>query len=241
MTWKSRLKLVVGILLVLVIVAAATLVFNQRITRATSHSAEITAEAYPVGADYAGTISRRYVDNGDAVEQGQPLFEIESLQLSADLASGIIEAGGTIGADGVLTVTSPVDGTVSGIELNQGGFAQAGTVIGVVNRAGSLYASAEFTLIPRDFARIETGSAAQIRLPNQATLQGSVTHIDVTAEGTDAVTTITVESKDLIDGQQSGLVSPGTPVSVTVSLRDDGPLAGVNDMLRDLAIRIGLL
>ena len=44
----------------------------------------------------------------------------------------------------------------------------------------------------------------------------------------------------LADQKISGLYRPGTPVVATLSLRDDGPLAGVSDSFRDFLRRMGL-
>ena len=44
----------------------------------------------------------------------------------------------------------------------------------------------------------------------------------------------------LVDGQYNGLVTDGTPVVARLTLRDDGPLAGVGDGFIDFLRRIGL-
>lgn len=240
MTWASRFRLIAGLIAVVLIVAVSTLVFNQRITQVTAHSASIVAESYPLGSDYSGFIEQRFVSQGDLVEQGDPLFTISSLQLQRDLAAGIIEPKGMVSEDGLITVSAPVDGTVTEMSVSRGGFAQAGAVLATVSRSGSLTVTAEFALSPRDFERIEVGADVDLRLPNQARLEGTLESIQVTTENGTAVALVRVASEGLVEGAEHGLVSPGTPVVATVHLRDDGPLAGVQDMLYNLGLQIGL-
>ena len=85
MTWAGRLKLFVGVLVVLAIVAGCTLIFTQRQSAAQSASATIEAESFTVGAVYAGTVVDQLVQPGDDVTQGQPLLVVHSVQLVRDL------------------------------------------------------------------------------------------------------------------------------------------------------------
>ncbi|MFF2632489.1 HlyD family efflux transporter periplasmic adaptor subunit [Microbacterium sp. NPDC058021] len=243
MTWTNRLKLAGGILLVLVVVAACTVVFNQRQHRVLSTSAMIVAQNYPVGTDYGGIVTRQYIDVGDEVAVGQPLFEVRSLQLQRDIASGQVsdaEVAASVAADGTSTIVATVDGTVRDVAVPQGGFAQAGSVLATVDQDASLFVEAEFLLSPRDYARIAEGSDVELLLPNQSVLRGDVDGIDVeTAEG-QAMSTLRITSGDLSRRAATGLFQAGTPVQVTLQLRDDGPLAGVGDALRDLVQKVGL-
>jgi len=243
MTWTNRLKLAGGILLVLVVVAACTVVFNQRQHRVLSTSATIVAQNYPVGTDYGGIVTRQYIDVGDEVAVGQPLFEVRSLQLQRDIASGQVsdaEVAASVAADGTSTIVATVDGTVRDVAVPQGGFAQAGSVLATVDQDASLFVEAEFLLSPRDYARIAEGSDVELLLPNQSVLRGDVDGIDVeTAQG-QAMSTLRITSGDLSRRAATGLFQAGTPVQVTLQLRDDGPLAGVGDALRDLVQKVGL-
>ena len=86
MTWMNRLKMTAGMLVVLVLVAAFTMIFTQRQQQVNSTSAEIAAQEYSVGTDYSGTITRSYVENGDEVKEGDTLFEVQSLSLLQDIS-----------------------------------------------------------------------------------------------------------------------------------------------------------
>ena len=51
MTWSNRLRLVGGLLVVVLVCAALTLVMNRRLSQATSSTATIRAEVLDVGSD----------------------------------------------------------------------------------------------------------------------------------------------------------------------------------------------
>ena len=55
--------------------------------------------------------------------------------------------------------------------------------------------------------------------------------MSVTTENGQAKTRVTVASDALKDPKIAELTHPGTPVAATLSLRDDGPLAGPTDGL----------
>jgi len=243
MTWANRFRLASGLMLVLVVVAAGTLLFTQRQSRALSTTAMVVAETFPVGTDYGGIVTRQYVDVGQEVHAGDALFDVHSLQLRRDIASGYVSdpavlAG--VGEDGTSTVTATVDGTISSVGVPQGGFAAAGGIIATLDRAESLFIKAEFILNARDYARIAQGAEAEVLLPSQDALTGTVVGIDVDTVDGQALSTVRIESPRLAQAPATGLFQPGTPVSVSIALRDDGPLAGVSDAFHDLLRKVGL-
>lgn len=242
MTWANRFRLLVGLIVVVAIVAACTLIFNQRQHRAQSTSATIVAQSYPVGTDYGGIVTRQYAEVGDQVVAGAPLFDVRSLQLQRDAESGNIDpsALGALSSDGTSTVVATVDGTLASVAVPQGGFAQAGAVLGTLDRAQSLFVDAEFLLSARDYARIVAGGKAELLLPDQSVLAGQISNIDVETIDGQALSTVRIASDALAEADATGLFEPGTPVTVTLSLREDGPIAGVADAVQDLMRKIGL-
>jgi multidrug resistance efflux pump len=243
MTWVNRLKMLAGLIGVVGLVAVLTVLFNQRQAQVSSVSASIQAAQYPVGTDYGGIVIDRLVDEGDTVTAGQELFTVQSPTLQADLAEGLVSLENvaySVAPDGVLTLTASIDGIVTGIKTERGSFVQAGQVLATIDRSGSLFVSAQFVLTSTDYARVEEGASVDILLPNQTKLAGSLDSVEVLTVDGQAETTARVTSSGLTDGQFNGLVAPGAPVSATLSLRDDGPLAGVSDGFFGFLRTIGL-
>lgn len=230
MTWGARLRLTLGLLLVLGLVGWLTVHLNAARGQATSSSAEIRTQTYDVGSSYAGLVVAQEVAVGDTVTEGQPLFVVDSAALRHDLSIGLVtpdaEAPG-IGADGTLTVTAAADGIVSDLAVSRGTFVQAGTRMATVDTDGTLTVNAEYTLSPEQFARVDDGAHVAVRLPDGSTLDGAVHHVDaVTAAGkTQAV--VTVSSRGLVRGAADGLVAPGTPVTAVLELDNEGMVSTV--------------
>lgn len=230
MTWSNRLRLTLGLVVVLALVAVFTIVLNRRITQVTSASASIEALHLEVGTDYAGTVVRDYVEVGQEVSAGDTLVAVQSQALAHDLAIGLLSADAapfTVTEDGTMTFVAPADGIVTSLAAGQGSFVQAGDVLATLDRADSLSVSAEYSLDPRDYERIETGAQVLVVLPNQHEISGTVASVEVRTAADRAESVITIHSDDLERGAQNGLVAPGVPVLASIDLRDDGVMAGV--------------
>ena len=241
MTWTNRIKLFLGLVAVLLTVAAATVIFNQRQSQVLSTTAQIEAEHYDVGTDYGGLVIERYVDEGDTVTAGQRLYAIESPMLLRDIEQGMVPADLTsVAPDGTLVVRASVDGTVASLGLDAGGYAGSGGVIATLDREGTVYVEAEFVLTPRDFGRVPVRATVDLRLPDGSVTGGTVTDFEVVTVDGDAHVTARIESPALAADTANGLVRPGTPLEATLHLTDDGPLAGAVDALGDLARKVGL-
>lgn len=243
MTWSNRLRMVGGILVVLVIVAALTVVFNQRQSQVASTSASIEAKRYPVGLDYGGTVTTADVENGDRVAVGDTLFTLQSPSLESDLAKGLFKpttAAYTVRDDGTIVMTASVAGTISDLSTESGSFVQAGQVLATIDASGSLFVKAEYVLSARDYSRLEDGAKVDILLPNQQVVAGAVVSIDVETSDGEAESTVLVHSDGLVDGAYNGLVKRGTPVTATLRLRDDGVFSGVTDGVQDFMRKIGV-
>lgn len=241
MTWANRFKLLVGILAVLLIVAAATLLFNQRRTEVASTSGAINAAELAVGTDYGGIVTESYVDRGDTVSAGDALFLVSSLRLEQDVSTGAVSAAGAdVQEDGSVLLRAGATGVVSAIDIAEGSYAGPGSVLATIDEDNTLFADLEFVLTPRDFGLVEPGAVVELRLPDERVLLGTVT--DMTVETIDGAAHVSMRAdSDALDAEQGGLIQSGTPLEATLHLRDDGPLAGVEDTMRDLADRIGLL
>ncbi|TXN28955.1 HlyD family efflux transporter periplasmic adaptor subunit [Lacisediminihabitans profunda] len=243
MTWGNRFRLFGGLLIVLAIVAGATLVLNQRENQVASGSASINAIAYSVGSDYAGSVVSQAVKAGDKVKKGDPLMTIQSATLLRDLSSPKtvpVSAAYTTSKDGTLTLMATEPGVVSDIKAQVGGLVGAGQPLATIDRSGPFFVLAKFRVDSYDFARVEKGARVEIVLPNHQRVTGTVSDVKVQTVAGAADAAIKIASKDLIAGSHDGLVEPGTPVTAIMHLRDDGPLAGVKDSFFSLLEQIGI-
>jgi multidrug resistance efflux pump len=244
MTWTQRLKLLCGILAVLAVTAVLVLVFNQRQAQALSTTGQVVSAQASVGAAYGGVVTGVDADEGDDVTKGQPLFTVYSPDLRRDLSQGLEVASTeafTVDTEAsTVTYKALNDGRLSDVGAHVGGFVQSGANLAMIVSDGSQHAVADFTLSPRDYERIVKGARVSLRLPDDSTVDGTVGAVAVRTENGLARTRVTVESDALRDPSLAELAQPGTPVAATLSLRDDGPLAGPTDGLRAFLVKIGL-
>jgi multidrug resistance efflux pump len=243
MTWGNRIRLVLGLVAVVVIVAACTALFTRRQAEATSTSATIAADTYVIGTDYGGTVVSERVRRGDVVRAGQTLFQVRSLALMQEIARNPVTfdtASYTVAKNGTMTFKATVSGTVSQVAVKQGDYVQPGSDLVKIDKAGSLYVTGDYTLSPRDYERVEAGRPVDVILPNQTVLPGRVEAVTVRTTAGQAEAQVTVASDDLKEGAYSGLVTPGTPVTATLHLRQDDVFAGARDATHDFLRKIGI-
>ena len=244
MTWTNRLRLFGGLLTVLALVAALTLVFNHRQTQAQSLTATIVTDAYDVGAGYGGTVLKQYVEENDSVAVGDLLFTMQSVAMQQDVANKVrvksTEAYDVNTKKGTVTYKATVAGQVDQIVAKLGTTLTGGQSFARITVTGSQYVEAQYLLTPRDYERVQTGAAVAIVLPDNHTVAGSVSTIKVDTDGGNAAAKIRIDSPELADAELTTLTRTGTPVIATVRLRDDGPLAGVSDAGVGFLRKIGL-
>jgi hypothetical protein len=244
MTWINRLRLFGGLVGVLLLVAVLTLIFNQRQTEASSLTATVGADQYQVGAAYGGTVTKQYVKEGDVVKKGQKLFTIQSVNLQQDLANNVDIASSPAydvnKKAATLTYKATVDGQVSDLKAKLGNSLGSGQDFAKISVTNSQYVDAEYLLSPGDYGRVTKGATVDILLPNNQSLTGTVTTIEVATDQGKARTDVRVDSPELKNPSLGNLANPGTPVVATLQLRDDGPLAGVSDAAFTFLRQIGL-
>ena len=244
MTWTNRFRLFGGLLAVLVLVGVLTLVFNHRQTQAQSLTATVKTDSYDVGASYGGTVIEQNVKENDSVAEGEDLFTMQSPQLQQDIANDI-EVADTGAYDvnekkGTITYKATVAGQVDQLPAKLGTTMTGGQPFAKITVTGSQYVLAQYVLTPRDYERVEAGAAVEVLLPNNSKVAGTVSNIAVTTDRGNAATELRVDSPELTNASLATLTKDGTPVVATVRLRDDGPLAGVNDGLFTFLRQIGL-
>jgi multidrug resistance efflux pump len=244
MTWTNRLRLLAGLLAVIALVAALTLVFNQRQNRAASLTATVGADTYLVGAAYGGTVVEQHVRDGDTVEEGQQLFTILSVGLQQDLANGLkiqsSEAYDVNTDKGTVTYKATVAGQVSELTARLGNALATNQPFAKITVTDSQFVEARYLLTPRDYERVVEGARVSILLPNNSTVDGQVSSIEVATDDGQARAKVRVDSSELHRADLGDLTKPGTPVVATIELRDDGPLAGVSDLASATLRQVGL-
>lgn len=237
MTWMTRLRLLLGLTLVVVIVGALTLALSHRKGETTAGSAEVAAVNYSVGSDYAGAVLEQFVERGDLVRAGDPIATIQSNDLVRDLADEIDVTSNEVfqvNLDGTLTVKSAVTGVVISVDVQKGGYASAGGSVATIAAVDTLFVDAEFELTPQDFARIMDDAPVIVTLPDGSQLDGTAGTVDATTVDGRAIASVEV----VIDPDQlaelGGFISPGTPVTATMTLRNDDVLASFSSFVRSL-------
>ncbi|MDN4471422.1 biotin/lipoyl-binding protein [Demequina zhanjiangensis] len=241
MSWMNKLRFGLGLLAVVLIGAAATVVFNQREHRIDSIAGMIQAVEHPIGTDYAGLVTAVFVSLGDEVEVGDPLMTISSTSLERDIADGLIDASdGDVTPEGTLTVLASVDGIVTEVGVASGSYAWQGAPVATISETDTLFVTSDFLVNRLDFGRIPDVEYVEITLPDATVVTGMLETFDVEQAGPDSLVTATISSTELDWGTVHGLVAPGTPVLSTLNLADSGIMAGVGDMLSSFVHRIGL-
>jgi multidrug efflux pump subunit AcrA (membrane-fusion protein) len=244
MTWVNRLRLFGGLLGVLLLVAVLTLIFNQRQTKVASLTATVAADSYDVGAAYGGTVIDQFVTEGDVVSKGDKLFTIQSVPLQQDLANGLeIQNSDAYDVDtkqGTLTYKATVAGQVDDLQAKLGNNLGTGAPFAKISVVDSQFVEAKYLLSPRDYGRVQEGAPVSILLPNNTSVEGTVSTVEVATDQGQALTEVRVDSEALTEESLGDLTKPGTPVVATLHLRDDGPLAGVSDAAFDFLRQIGL-
>jgi multidrug efflux pump subunit AcrA (membrane-fusion protein) len=228
MSWRKRIGLALGLLSVIVLAAGLTMVVNYNSGRVDSKSASLSAEDYPVGTDYSGTVTAQYVHVGDHVDAGQPLFEVESATLQRDIAQKLVNKDNLtyqVKDDDTMVVTATNAGQVEQIQYAQGAFVPANSTIATVQEAGTMYVEADFLLSAKDYSKIPSGAIVDVVLPNNQKVSATVQQLQVRTEDGQARTTIRAYSDDLANG--TGLFAVGTPVQATLHLTNDGVVTDV--------------
>lgn len=243
MTWINRLRLLGGVLGVIALTLALTLVFNHRQNQVSSYTAQVSADMFTIGADHAGTIVRQFVEEGDTVKAGDELFEVQSLQLKQDIANGLkvadTQAYKVDSKTGTITYYAVSGGTIEELTAQQGNSVPAGGALAKLY-GGDRYVDASFHLAPRDYARVVPGAVARVVLPNDEVITAAVDKVAVANSVDGTVATLRLDSPKLRTLEQKTLSEPGTPVVVNVQLTDTGVLAPITDSVNDLLQQVGL-
>ena len=244
MSWFARLKLLLGMIVVVAIVAALTLLFNQRQNQVASVEAAIEAPTSAIASAYGGVVVEQLVNPGDQVTAGQDLFVVNSPALQEAVARGVEPANTPVftldPAAGTVTYHAVSDGYLTDFVAFEGTYLNNGDRLASVVSLQNRTVQATFELNPFDYGRIEPGANVTIHLPDGSRAHGEVAGVEVRRDGNTTVTTVSVQSDDLQAQEKDLLTRRGTPVMAVMSLRDDGPLAGPTQAIKDFLLKIGL-
>lgn len=244
MSWLNRLKIFLGIVVVLVLVAGLTLLFNQRQNQVASIEALVEAPTSAVASAYGGVVVEQLVQPGDQVTAGQDLFVVDSPSLQEALSRGVRPASTpafTIDpTQGTVTYHAVSDGYLTDFVANHGTYINDGARLASVVADGQKSVRAFFQLNPFDYGRITERASVSVHLPDGTRVPGEVVGVDVRSEEGSTLTAVTVASDALQADDYALLTRRGTPVLAVMSLRDDGMLAGPAQAVNDFLLKIGL-
>lgn len=224
MTWRNRLRLLIGLVLVLGLVSVMTVTVNDRRGVALSKSATLQSERVSVGTDFSGVVTRQLVHSGDTVTAGEVLFEIDSAELAARSASDLRlpTAAYFDVVDGRrLMIKATAAGTVRSIEYSEGAYVPSNTVLAWVDRSDVRFVDATFQLSAGDYRRLSRDAAITISLPSGEEVVASVTDVSVQGIGGEALTVVRADGPALSQATDTSIFAPGTPVQARLSLAND--------------------
>lgn len=244
MSWFARIKLLLGILVVVALVAGLTLLFNQRQNQVASVEATVEAPTSAVASSYGGVVVEQLVNPGDEVTAGQDLFVVNSPALQEAIARGVNPASTpafTLDTTaGTVTYHAVSDGYMTDFVGFEGTFLNNGDRLASVVAMGNKTVRGLFVLNPFDYGRIEPGAGVIVHLPDGSKVEGEVAGVDVRRDESTTVTMVSITSEGLQAADKDLLTRRGTPVVAVMSLRDDGPLAGAAQAVKDFLLKIGL-
>lgn len=244
MTWSNRLRLLAGVLAVLILMAALTLLYNQRQSRVASTMAAVDAPTAVVGSGYGGVVTASTVSIGQQVRAGDALFVVHSPEMQHAVSQGFRpQSNDAYTVDpkaGTITYTSVIDGQVTRVDATNGSYLQPGATLATLAASTPKSVLAEFDLEPSDYSRVERGAPVRVTLADNRQVEGSVSDITVTTKEGHAVTRVRVDAPALEDARYADLTRAGSPVQAVLTLRDDGLLAGPTDSMMKFLTKIGL-
>lgn len=193
MKLRHRIKLAGGILVVLLLVSGLFLYLNYSMSNISSRSATIESDGYAVSIEYGGTISEQFIEVGDRVKTGDPLFEIQSSTLSDALDSDSATVRNlpfSVTDDGNAVVRASNDGIIREVNFLNGAFVPANTQMAAVDIDNAKYVTARFLLNAPDYARIVREEPVTVTLPDNTHLEAEIFDITLEKNGENVYTIV---------------------------------------------------
>jgi hypothetical protein len=224
MKFGTKLKFFFGIVMVVLVVAALSILLGASMSVVESSKATLDARARSIGTDYSGMVIKQNVEEGDTVEEGQVLFVIESTQLKEALNGSRVTRASlpfTLTDEDDIELRANGNGKVDEILFREGSFVPTGAVVATFYAANSLFVTAHFQLSPPDYARINKTNRVELLFPDNTRKEATITSVSLeSSENADTVDTVIEAQLDDAD-MDDFRFSAGTPVVVTLHLTQE--------------------
>ncbi|HEU4515576.1 MAG TPA: HlyD family efflux transporter periplasmic adaptor subunit [Nocardioidaceae bacterium] len=234
MTFLNRVKYLFGMLLVLGLVGILLLHLNTQIGTVHGDTATLKTRSYSVGTDYPGVLVREYVEVGDRVEEGQPMYVVKSQQLNRDISNGVVNPRTSpyeIRNKNEMVVRANAPGKVVEVGYIEGSLTPVNAVLAEVEADDTTQVEADFLLTPEEYVLIRKADEVRVTLPSQRQVDATITDVSVQTDGDRAQTRVQAVAPELTN---EGLFTSGTPLEVEVQLRDNGLLHSAEQAIRGL-------
>jgi multidrug resistance efflux pump len=215
----NRMTFFTGIMFVSLLCATLFIYLDYSMSRVASVDAQLSSDTFTVGIDYSGIVEKQFIDEGDYIKKGDPLFEIRSSTLAEAIRNNEIAKSSllyTATDDGRVLVSAAANGQIQTINYRQGAFVPANSDLAIVNVENGLYVSATYKLSAPDYARINKSSKITITLPDNKTLEGVV--YDISLETIDKEVMTTVRARVTNTDVNRVAFAIGTPVETVLFL-----------------------
>mgnify|MGYP000844751075 FL=1 len=219
MTFFSRTRLLIGIGIVLLIVFGLFVYLNYSMSNITSKSAQLDSDQYVVSVDSGGTVAKQYIRVGDRVQTGDPLFEIKSPSLQAEISAkrkSVKDLLYKLTPEDNILLQAANSGVVRNVQFAQGSYVPDNAQLATLTIDDTDYVTAKYSLNAPDYARINRKHPLKVTLPDNTTLDAKVFDIVLERNG-DKVLTV-VKARFDKNAHIPATFSNGTPVLATWEL-----------------------
>lgn len=231
----TRLRFLLGVLLVIALVGALFLYLNYTLSNISSRSATLEIDSYAVTNEYGGVLRQQFVEPGDRVEDGDRLFEIDSPRLSQILSDGSVDEDSLlveVTSDGNMILLANAPGIVQQINFSDGAYIESDSQIATIATDNPRYVVARYLLNAPDYARINRDSPVKVTLPDNSHFDAKVFDITLEQEGEQVFTVIKARLPK--DANILPTFTSGTPVSTSWSLDTSDWQTTIYDSVRSL-------
>jgi hypothetical protein len=220
MNFKARLKLFFGIVFILLLCGSLALYLNYSESRVGSNGASLKLNSIAVGTEYSGIIVKENVSLDETVRAGEPLFELRSDILSAQLASGQVKASSLNykidPANGAIIFTAANSGIITALNYTQGSFVSAGATIATISDTSSALLTANFYLSSPEYNQLSPATPTIVHFPGGKKITAPISGITQFSQNGHTITTVSVVLHNL-DGNQA-IYASSEPLTVDLQL-----------------------